>query len=114
MPEDATRDHSSTHAASQAKNVDTELVFWRRLEDLRLVVDFTKGKPEESMAAMKEPDERHPVRVQDIRGQESRFTLEQSGFQYVWNEMSGLEGAADQEHVESVIIPQTEELVQRM
>lgn len=48
---------------------------------------------------MKEPDEKHPVRVQYIRGQETSFTLEQNGFQYVWHEMSGLENAGDDEVV---------------
>lgn len=66
------------------------------------------------MAAMKEPDERHPVCIQDIRGHEARFTLEQNGFQYVRHQTAGLENAADEKIVKSVIIPQTEELVQQM
>lgn len=109
MPENVTRDDLSS-----TQNMDTELVFWRRLQGQSLVTDFTKAKPEECMAAMKEPDEKHPVRVQDIRGQEARFNLEQNGFQYVWHKMSGLENAADEKVVKSVIIPQTEGLVQRM
>jgi hypothetical protein len=115
MLENATRDHLfSHHTASQVKHVDAELVFWRRLKDQRLVTDFTRAKPEECMAAMKEPDEKHLVQVQDIRGQEACFTLEQNGFQYVWHEISGLEDAADEKAVTSVITPKTEELVRRM
>lgn len=90
MSEDATRDRlPSTHAASQATNVDAELVSWRRLQCQKLVTDFTKAKPEDCMAAMKEPNEMHPVQVHDIRGQEARFTLDQNGCQHVRHEMSG-------------------------
>lgn len=98
---------------SSVRNVDTELVFWRRPGDLSVVVDFTKNKPEEGMAAMKAMDEKHPVQVQDIRGQEARFTLDQNGFQYVRHGIPELDNAADSTHVESVIIPETEKLVQQ-
>jgi hypothetical protein len=99
---------------SDVRNVDTELVFWRRPEGLSMVVDFTKNKPDECMAAMKVPDEKHLVQVQDIRGREAQFTLDQNGFQYVSHDVPGLEKAADPTHVESVIIPETEKLVQQM
>lgn len=99
---------------STGRNVDTELVFWRRTEDMSVVSDFTKTKPEECMAAMKARDEKHPVQVQDIRGQEGRFTLGQNGFQYVHHDILGLDRVSDSTHVESVIIPETEKLVQQM
>ncbi|KAJ5126762.1 hypothetical protein N7448_007541 [Penicillium atrosanguineum] len=99
---------------STVKNVDTELVFWHRPEDMSVVSDFTKDKPEECMPAMKALDEKHPVQVQDIRGQEGRFTLGQNGFQYVHHDILGFDKASDSTHVESVIIPEMEKLVQQI
>jgi hypothetical protein len=95
------------------KNVDTELVFWRRPEDMTVVSDFTKNGPKECMAEMQGMNQSHSVRVQDIRGQKSRFTLGQNGFQYVYHDIPGLDKASDSTYVESVIIPETEKLVQQ-
>ena len=88
-------------------------MFWRRPEDLTVVVDFTKNKPEECTSAVKALGEKHPVQVQDIRVQEARFALGLNRFQYVRHEMPGLDNAADSTHVESVIIPETEKLVRQ-
>jgi hypothetical protein len=101
-------------AAYKPRNVDTDLIFWRRPADLRLVSDFTKVGREEGVAAMKNLEEEHRIQVHDLRGHESDFSLHQNGFQYVWHEISELGGAADEEQVQQFIIPQTEELVKKL
>lgn len=88
-------------------------MFWRRPEDLTVVVDLTKNRPEECTSAVKALGEKHSVQVQDIRGQETRFTLGLNRFQSVRHEVPGLDNAADSTHVESVIIPETEKLAQQ-
>lgn len=103
-----------TVEAIMQKDVVTELVFWARPEGQPFVSDFTKVKPEVCMAAMKKEEEKHMVTVHDIRGQESHFTLDRNGFQYVQHDIPGMDRAEDPTHVETVIIPQTEELVRNM
>lgn len=94
--------------------MEAELSFWKRLEGQRLEVDFTKAKPEVCMASMMEADEKQTVQVQDLRGKETQYNLKLNGFQYVWHDMPELEGAAEQSHVEKVIIPKTEAVVRQM
>lgn len=101
-------------AVYKPRNVDTELIFWRRPADLCLVSDFTKVGREEGMAAMKNLEEEHRIQVHDVRGHESDFSLQQNGFQYAWHEIPELGGAADESQVEQFIIPQTEELVKKL
>ncbi|KAJ5682750.1 hypothetical protein N7462_005915 [Penicillium macrosclerotiorum] len=101
-------------AAAISKNVQTELVFWNRMPDQQLVVDFTKASPKDCMMAITAPDQKHQVQVQDVRGQEAEFCLDQNGFQFVWHDLPEIEGAADPARVESVIIPKTEELVRKV
>ncbi|KAJ5673403.1 hypothetical protein N7507_002530 [Penicillium longicatenatum] len=100
--------------ATMQKDVVSELVFWARPDTQPFVSDFTKERPEECMAAMKKPEEKHMVTVHDMRGQESQLTLDEHGFQYVQHDIPGLDRAEDSTHVETVIIPQTEELVRNV
>ncbi|KAJ5786638.1 uncharacterized protein N7503_011850 [Penicillium pulvis] len=96
------------------RDVVSELVFWARPENQPFVSDFTKEKPEVCMAAMKQEEEKHMVTVHDVRGQESQFTLDGNGFQYAQHDIPGMDRAEDPTHVETVIIPQTEELVRNI
>ncbi|KAJ5089314.1 hypothetical protein N7532_007998 [Penicillium argentinense] len=99
---------------TQIKDVEAELVFCKRLKCQNLEVDFTKAKPEVCLESLKKLNESRTVLVKDLRGQEKLFSLEQNGFQYVWNDMPELEGAAEPSHVETVIIPRTEALVRQL
>ena len=53
---------------SQPQGLEAELVFWKRLEDQTLEVDFTKTKPETCMAVTEEADHKQSVYIEDIRG----------------------------------------------
>lgn len=96
------------------RDIDTYLVYWKQPEEKAVVSDFTQRRPEECIAAMKSHDEVRAVRVEDVRGREAQFALEQNGFQYVQHDMPELQGAMDGKNVESVIIPKTEKLVQQL
>ncbi|KAJ5535310.1 hypothetical protein N7527_001564 [Penicillium freii] len=92
------------------RHVETYLRFWRR----RDVANFAKGKPEDTLKEMEVLAEMHKVHVQDLRGQESTYTLDKNGFIYVSHEMPELDNLSDEEHMKDAIIPKTEELVRNM
>ncbi|CAI7607177.1 unnamed protein product [Penicillium glandicola] len=97
------------------KHVDTDLCFWRHPDVDNIVeVDFTKGNPEDNVKKMQELDETHKVQVQDIRGQESSYTLDTNGFVYRSHEIPELDQISDEEHVDNTIILKTEELVREV
>lgn len=103
------------HAEYIARHIDTDLCFWRRLDvDNGVQVDLTKGKPDDKLKKMQVLAEMHKVQVQDIRGQESSYTLDKNGFVYLLHEMPELARVSDKEHVKDTIIPQTESLVRKM
>jgi hypothetical protein len=101
--------------ADHSKDVETELSFWRFPEvgnDVQ--ADFTKGNPEQVLRELQTHEETHRVVVHDIRGQESKYTLEQNGFTYLTHEIPELNQVSDEQCLKDIIIPQTEELVRKM
>ncbi|CAI7567149.1 unnamed protein product [Penicillium bialowiezense] len=94
-----------------AKHVETDLMFWRR----PTIDDDVKGPSKENtecIANEEHPlDGAHRVSVQDIRGQESAFTLDRNGFTYVNHEIAELDQASNEQCMRDIIIPKTEELV---
>jgi hypothetical protein len=103
------------HAEYTARNVEADLMFWRRPEAEKDVqVDFTKGTPENNIKTMQILDDTHRVTVHDIRGQEPTFTLDKNGFTYLSHELPELDQSSDEECMENIIIPKTEELVRYM
>ncbi|KAJ5091317.1 hypothetical protein NUU61_006187 [Penicillium alfredii] len=107
-------DSNLRESPNLVKHVDTELIFWRRPENQCMVIDFTSSKPEECMAAAAKMDEKRPVRIHDIRGQESQFSLEENGFEYVQHDIPAMDKISESGYADKVIIPKTEELVQRI
>jgi hypothetical protein len=105
------------HAIYIARHVDADLCFWRRLDvDNGIQVDFAKGEPEDKEDKPKKTQvlaKRHKVQVQDIRGQESSYTLDKNGFVYLLHEMPELARVSDEEYVKEAIIPETESLVRK-
>lgn len=103
------------HARYIARHVETDLCFGKRLDvDNSDQVKFTKGKQEDKPKKMQALNERHKVQVQDIRGQESSYTLDKNGFVYLSHEMPELARVSDEEYVKEMIIPETESLVRKM
>lgn len=103
------------HAEYITRHVDTDLCFWRRRDvDNNVQVNLAKGNPEDNLKEMEVLAEMHKVNVQDIRGQESSYTLDKNGFVYLSHEMPELDKVSDDEHVKDAIIRKTEELVREM
>jgi hypothetical protein len=103
------------HTEYTAKHVDTDLHFWRRPDVNNSVkVDSTKSQPEDDIKKTHVSNETHRVLVQDIRGQESSYTLDKNGFVYLSHEIPDLDKVSDEQHVKDTIIPKTEELVRKM
>ncbi|CAI7627626.1 unnamed protein product [Penicillium palitans] len=103
------------HAEYITRHVDTDLCFWRRRDvDNNVQVNLAKGKPEDDLKEMEVLAEMHKVNVQDIRGQESSYTLDKNGFVYLSHEMPELDKVSDDEHVKDAIIRKTEELVREI
>jgi hypothetical protein len=97
------------------RHVDTDLRFWRRRDvDNNVQVNCANGKLEDNLKEMELLAEMHKVHVQDIRGQESSYTLDKNGFVYLSHEMPELDKVSDEEHVKDAIIRKTEELVRKM
>ncbi|CAI7656507.1 unnamed protein product [Penicillium viridicatum] len=97
------------------RHVDADLRFWRRRDvDNNAQANFAKGKPEDNLKEMEVLAEMHKVHVQDIRGQDSTYTLDKNGFVYLSHEMPELDNLSDEEHMKDVIIPKTEELVRNI
>lgn len=97
------------------RHVDTDLRFWRRRDvDNNVQVNFANGKPKDNLKEMEVLAEMHKVQVQDIRGQESSYTLDKNGFVYLSHEMPELDKVSHEEHVKDGIIRKTEELVRKI
>ncbi|KGO38761.1 hypothetical protein PEX1_009620 [Penicillium expansum] len=103
------------HTKYTARHVDTDLCFWRRpYIDNCVQVDLAKGKPENNIKKMEVLAETHKVQVQDIRGQESSYTLDKNGFVYLSHEIPELDRVSDEEHVKDTIIRKTADLVRKI
>ncbi|KOS45250.1 hypothetical protein ACN38_g3812 [Penicillium nordicum] len=97
------------------RHVDADLRFWRRRDvNNNVQANFARGKPEDNPTEMGVLAEMHKVHVQDIRGQESSYTLDKNGFVYLSHEMPELDKISDEEHIKDAIIQKTEELVRRI
>lgn len=96
------------------KDIQTELVYWKRLEDRLVVTDFTQPGGEQRFAEQENYNERHPVQIHDIRGEEAKYTLDKNGFQYVRHDVPELDDWSDEEKIKAILIPKTEELVRQV
>lgn len=96
------------------RDVQTELVYWKRLEDRSVVTDFTQPGGEQRFEEQQAYNEKHPVQIHDIRGEEANYTLEKNGFQYVRHDVPELDDWSDEEKVKAILIPKTEELVRQV
>lgn len=104
----------ATGTAEAKRNVQTELAYWRQVPGQKVVNDFTQPDGEKGYAEMTKYDDRHEVIIHDIRGEESDFTLDRNGFQYVKHDVPELDDWSDEAKVKQVLIPATEKLVQQL
>jgi len=87
-------------------DVDTILNFHKANEDGSPPHPTYTDRPE----TYNRPSEPHPVRITDVTGQESSFTLDRNGFQFVKNTAEEKD-FVDDDHIKSVYYPEVEALL---
>lgn len=98
----------------EKRNITTLLNYWKRLETPSVSVDFSAPGAQERLDGLSNLDDAHRVLIHDVRGEESKYTLEHNGFQYVHHHVKELEGCSNEEQLREVLLPATEELVKQM
>ncbi|KAJ5351764.1 hypothetical protein N7452_000738 [Penicillium brevicompactum] len=97
-----------------AKHVEADLMFWRHPTVDDDVNCQSKNNTESITNEQQTLNGAHRVTVQDIRGQESAFTLDRNGFTYVNHEIAELNQVYSPQCMKEIIIPKTEQLVRDM
>lgn len=98
----------------EKRDITTLLNYWKRLENRSISVDFSTPGAQERLDELSNLNEAHAVLIHDVRGDESKYTLERNGFQYVHHHVKELEDCSNEEQVREVLLPATEELVKQM
>ncbi|KKK12514.1 hypothetical protein P175DRAFT_0483398 [Aspergillus ochraceoroseus IBT 24754] len=99
---------------NRGKDVEANLVYSEVLEGQKLEIDFRQPDGEQRFAQLSKFDQTHPTIIHDIRGEESNYTLDKNGFQYVHHEIEGFDEWSNEERVKEVLVPKTEELVRQI
>lgn len=95
-------------------DITTELTYWKRLEHPLVSIDFTAPEAKQRYSELSKLDQPHNVVIHDVRGDESKYTLEHQGFQYVEHKVTELKDWSNKDEVTAVLIPATEQLVKEM
>ncbi|OBT54233.1 hypothetical protein VE04_10314 [Pseudogymnoascus sp. 24MN13] len=98
----------------EKRDITTLLNYWKRLENRSISVDFSTPGAQERLDQLSNLNEAHTVLIHDVRGDESKYTLERNGFQYVHHHVKELEDCSNEEQVREVLLPATEELVKQI
>jgi hypothetical protein len=97
---------SSQGPVSPSHDVDTTLNYFKPNEDGSPPHPTYVDRPE----TYDRPVESHPVRITDISGRESDYTLDKNGFQ-VHTQTAREKDFLDDDHIKSVYYPETEQLL---
>lgn len=95
------------------RDVDVNLTYWKGANKEE-VIDFSKPGAEKEYQALESRDEPYKTTVQDVRGRENEFTLDNNGFTYAKHEIEGLDACTSEEEYQKLIVPATEELVKEL
>lgn len=91
------------------------LVYFKRDSRPMDTVDWQNAESKAKHDQMvKENEEAKSVVIQDIRGEEQKYTLDVHGFQYVRHEITGVSNWSDEAQIKEIVIPETEKLVREM
>jgi hypothetical protein len=95
-------------------NVLTELNYWKRLDNPLVSIDFSTPGAQDRYNELSKLDEAHKVLIHDVRGKESKYTLERNGFQYVQHDVREVKDWSNHEQVQEVLVPASEALVKQV
>lgn len=104
---------TTTISPPERHDIQTELNYWGGTND-PIILDFTKPDGKLKYAEVEKQQQKHPVLIHDIRGNEDQYKLETHGFQYVHDEVPELDDWTDEQKVIDALIPKSEELVRKM
>lgn len=98
-------------SGNEKRSIETDLNYWKPVENQRVEADFTSPEAAKVHEELAKLIETHKVLIHDIRGEESNYTLDTNGFQYVQHDVPELDDWSDEQKVTKVLIPATEKLV---
>lgn len=80
--------------------------------DTAVEIDFTRPDSEAQNAAAEKKQEQFPTKIQDARGIEDTFNLENNGFVYAKHKVGELANCTTEDEITALLVPATEKLVQ--
>lgn len=92
-------------------DVLAELIYWKQVENASVTLDFTSPGAQERYNDLSKLDQKYSVTVHDVRGEESHYTLQHHGFQYVRHEVEEIRDWSNEDQVTEVLLSATEQLV---
>ncbi|KAL2219393.1 hypothetical protein M432DRAFT_350301 [Thermoascus aurantiacus ATCC 26904] len=96
-------------------DMSADLVYFKRDSRPMDTVDWQNAESKAKHDQMvKENEEAKSVVIQDIRGEEQKYTLDVHGFQYVRHEITGVSNWSDEAQIKEIVIPETEKLVREI
>lgn len=101
-------------AAIAPGSVQTELNYAKPVPGDVWVTDFTKPGAEEHFEEFERGRVAYPTTVVNLRSRRHDFSLAESGFEYVDDEMIALEDADSEAKIAEILLPATEALVKRV
>ncbi|KAJ4411334.1 hypothetical protein N0V82_009023 [Gnomoniopsis sp. IMI 355080] len=97
----------------ESRPVEASLTYFNG-KDPNYTIDFTYPGGEERHSAFEKNIESFPVKIQDARGIESQFSLQENGFVYAKQKIDGLEDCKTEEEIQALVVPATEQLVKEV
>ena len=98
-------------SGNEKRSIETDLNYWKPVEHQRVEVDITGPDAATVHEELSKLVETHKVLIHDVRGEESNYSLDTNGFQYVHHDVPELDDWSDEQKVTKVLIPATEKLV---
>jgi hypothetical protein len=104
----------SSSVEEERHDILAELNYWKDVGNTSVVVEFNSPGAQERYNDLLRLDQAHSVMVHDVRGEESKYTIERNGFQYVQHEVNDMGNLSNDEEVIAVLVPATEQLVKEV
>ncbi|KIM92869.1 hypothetical protein OIDMADRAFT_138871 [Oidiodendron maius Zn] len=101
----------SSSVEEERHDILAELNYWKDVGNTSVLVDFNTPGAQERYNDLLKLDQAHSVMVHDVRGEESKYTIDRHGFQYVQHEVKDMGNLSNDEEVIAVLLTATEQLI---
>lgn len=105
---------TATTTQTNPSHVKATLNYYDRAFGPIAALDFTVPGTELKFEEYNKRIEAIPTTIHNIRNLEHKYTLEKNGFQYVKDEVKGLDACSTEDEIKDVLLPATEALVKRL